>query len=191
MLKKGWNFLRYIGLGFIIFVVALVLFRLFILEPFVVRGASMEPNFREGDYLWIEKVSFHFSDLKRGEVVVLNAPDNPGQVYIKRVIGLPGERVLVKKDGVYIKKDFNTFKVEEPYVNGIVTYSKQDDVTLDSDQIFVMGDNRNVSEDSRFFGPIKIDTVVGRALFRLLPTSQKGIIPIPDVTLQMISSLVD
>lgn len=186
MLKKGYNFLHYIGLGFVIFIVALVLFRLFILEPFVVRGASMEPNFREGDYLWIEKVSFHFSDLKRGEVIVLDAPDNRGQVYIKRIIGLPGERVIIKKDGIYINKDFSSFKLSEPYVQTGITYSKQSDYTLSEEEIFVMGDNRNVSEDSRFFGPLKTKMIVGRVLFRLLPINQKGLIKIPDIVLQEI-----
>lgn len=187
MLKKGWNFLRYIGLGFIIFVVALVLFRLFVLEPFVVRGASMEPSFQESDYLWIEKVSSHFSGYQRGEVVVLNAPDNPGQVYIKRVVGLPGEKVSVRSNGVYIEKSYATFKLNEPYINSIVTYNKNDDVTLGSDEVFVMGDNRNVSEDSRFFGPVKISAIVGRVWFRLLPTNQEGIIPISDIVLQQSS----
>ncbi|MDD3773798.1 MAG: signal peptidase I [Patescibacteria group bacterium] len=184
MFKKSYNFLRYIGFGFVIFIVALVLFRLFVLEPFVVRGASMEPNFREGDYLWIEKVSKYFSDFQRGEVVVLDAPDNPGQVYIKRIIGLPGERIIVKKNGIYINKEFDSFKLDETYVQAGMTYNRQEDVTLEKDEIFVMGDNRNVSEDSRYFGPIKVKAIVGRALFRLLPFDQKGLIQIPDIILQ-------
>ena len=184
MLRKSYNFLRYIGFGFIFFVLALVLFRLFVLEPFVVRGASMEPNFQEGNYLWIEKVSYHFSNLKRGEVIVLNAPDNPGQVYIKRVIGLPGERVIVSKDSIYIVKNGIKFQLVEPYVNGVPSYTKEEDMVLGSDELFVMGDNRNVSEDSRFFGPIKVSAMIGRAWFRLLPTNEKGVIAIPNIVLR-------
>jgi signal peptidase I len=183
MLKKGWNFLRYIGLGFIIFVLALIAFRLFVLEPFVVRGASMEQNFHDGDYLWIEKISGHISGYNRGEVIVLNAPDNPGEVYIKRIIGLPGEQVEVRQSGVYITKNFTTYQLVEPYLQGQIVYTKDDDVTLGPNQYFVMGDNRNVSEDSRFFGPISGSAIVGRVWFRLLPTNQEGIIPIGNITL--------
>jgi len=184
MFKKTYQFLKYIGFGFILFVICLLLFRLFVLEPFVVRGMSMEPNFHDGDYLWIEKISAHLMGFNRGEVIVLQAPDNPNTVYIKRVIGLPGERVIVKSNKVYIAKGYAAFALNEPYIDGDMVKGKTEDITLTGDEIFVMGDNRNVSEDSRYFGPVKLKSVVGRVWFRLLPANDRGTIQTPQITLK-------
>jgi len=171
----------FFGSGFILLLVGAVVFRLFVAEPFVVRGSSMAPNFYDSDYLWIEKITHRFTEIKRGAVVVFEAPDNPGLVYIKRVIGLPGERVRISNQHIYISKDRDIFRLEEPYVTVLTEGSI--DITLGEEEFFVVGDNRSVSEDSRFFGPVHKRAIVGKAWLRLLPSDKRGFIRTPEIKL--------
>ena len=179
--EKIKNCFSFFGSGFIFLLVLALLFRLLIAEPFVVRGSSMDPNFHDANYLWIEKVTIHTSTIQRGEVVVFKAPDAPSSVYIKRIIGLPGEQVKIWHQNVYIIKDDTVFRLEEPEIS--FKTSGEADVTLASDQYFVLGDNRSVSEDSRYFGPIKKSALVGRAWLKLLPAKDRGFIKIPEIKL--------
>lgn len=162
-------------------------FRFFIAEPFVVRGESMEPSFYEGDYLWIEKITPRLGILRRGEVIVFRAPDNPFSIYIKRIIGLPGERVRIKGGHIYISRDREIYELEEPYLRSLTEGSA--DVTLGEDEFFVLGDNRPASEDSRMFGPIKKRAIVGRVWIKLFPWSEKGVVKIPEIKLKKVSEL--
>ncbi|HLD31316.1 MAG TPA: signal peptidase I [Patescibacteria group bacterium] len=147
------------------------LVRYFLFKPFVVRGQSMEPNFFERDYLIIDELSYRLREPKRGEVIVFRAPIGD-DYYLKRVIGLPGERVKIEdsKVIVYNEEYPQGAVVEELYLEeetpGMIIQ------TLGEDEFFVMGDNRDSSYDSRRFGPIGRQAIVGRALVRGLPLSK-------------------
>ena len=131
------------------------LVRYFIFKPFYVEGQSMEPTFEEKEYLIIDEITYRFREPQRGEVVVFNAPVNGNDYYLKRIIGLPGERVKVENGKVIIYNNENSagILVEEDYLDQSTPGATT--ITLGPDEYFVMGDNRNASFDSRRFGPIK------------------------------------
>lgn len=151
--------------------------RVFIAQPFIVSGSSMTPTFENGDYLIIDQVSKRFEDPKRQQVAVFRYPRNPSKFFIKRIIGLPGETVVLRGSNVYIKNDTHPegFKLDEPYVSKHA--SEQMEVTLDNEQYFVMGDNRNASSDSRSWGPLPENYIIGSPFVRLLPITHAAITP--------------
>lgn len=165
-------------LKFVVIAVAIVVpVRLWIAQPFIVSGASMEPTFDTGQYLIIDELSYHLRAPERGDVVIFRYPRDPSEFFIKRIIGLPGETVHVDVDSVSVTKtDGSTEVLSEPYLvnigNGIT-----ENTALGPNQYFVMGDNRPDSSDSRFWGPVSKDELVGRALVRLLPVSAIDMLP--------------
>jgi signal peptidase I len=185
------NLLKAIG-GFFLdiietIVIALSIFLiiyLFVASPHQVNGQSMVPNFKSGEYVLSDKVSYRLRDPKRGEIVVFHAPDaancpkGTGCDFIKRILGLPGETLEVHDNRIYV----NGTPVEEPYIPadfqtlpGAATKGKK--VVLGPDEFFVSGDNRPYSSDSRAWGAITKDEIVGRAFFRYWPLNVAGIIP--------------
>lgn len=145
--------------------------RYFLIQPFYVKGASMEPNFFDHEYLIIDEVSYRFREPIRGDIVVFRPPTDSNQFFIKRVIGLPGETVEIAGGQVKVFNDANPngfVLPEEEYLDQDFTATTKT-VTLKSDEYFVMGDNRIASLDSRYFGPIKRSSVVGRVWFRGWP----------------------
>lgn len=153
--------------------------RYFLIQPFIVKGASMEPNFEDNQYLIIDELSYRFREIERGEIVVFEPPANESQYYIKRIIGLPGETVQIK-DGditIYNSSFPNGFVVSEDYISEY-TYGKYY-VVLEEGEYFVMGDNRDVSLDSRVIGPIPQENIVGRVWLRGLPFEKAGFISTP------------
>jgi signal peptidase I len=161
----------------IIFMLVIIVLRLFVIDPFLVNGSSMEPTFEDGDYVIVDKLSYHLHAPGRGDVIVFDAPTNDGRYFIKRVIGLPGERIVV--DGlsttIYNTENPNGFAASETYVR--FPSNRRTDTTLKSDEYFVMGDNREVSSDSRIWGPLKTSAIEGRAVLRLLPFKDFGVMP--------------
>ena len=141
---------------------------------FVVEGPSMQPNFATGQYLVVSRVNYLFTEPRRGEVVVFHYPGNPQEDYIKRVIGLPGETVEIRDTQVFV----DGIQLNEPYINEPCTSGNcRDNVwELGEDEYFMMGDNRNHSSDSRAFGPVKRNLIVGEALIRYWPPQDWGII---------------
>jgi signal peptidase I len=137
--------------------------RFFIFEPFVVKGTSMEPNFHQGDYLIIDKLSFRFRPPQRGEVIIFNYPLNPKQRFIKRIIGLPGEKVQIKEGRVEI----NGKPLQERYLPENILTPGELEMTIPENQYFVLGDNRLSSLDSRQWGSLPRRNIVGRVLFDL------------------------
>lgn len=140
--------------------------RYFLFQPFIVSGQSMEPNFHHGDYLIIDEISLRFRELKRGEVVVFKYPRNPSQRYIKRIIGLPGEKVQIEDGKVRINGkvlEENAYLPAEIQTEGIL------ELQLSDNEYFVLGDNRYASSDSRRWGPLPKKNIIGRVLFRLWP----------------------
>jgi signal peptidase I len=150
-------------------VVLAVVIRVFIIQPYIVEGQSMEQSFQNNDYLITEKISFRFREPQRGEVVIFHPPDNPSVNYIKRIVGLPEDKVEVKEGSVYI----NSNRIYEPYLksNEETLSPKEKDFvyTLKEGEYFVFGDNRNHSSDSREIGAIPKVNIVSRVWFRLLP----------------------
>jgi signal peptidase I len=154
----------------------LIPFRMYIAKPFVVEGASMSPTFETGDYLIVDELSFALRPPERGEVVVLRYPHDPTKHFIKRIIGLPGETVSMSNGAVTITKaDGSTMSLEESYV--AMPAKTNTTAKLGKNDYFVMGDNRAGSYDSRVWGPVPKELLVGRALFRLLPISEAGVEP--------------
>jgi signal peptidase I len=141
--------------------------RLFIFQPFIVKGQSMEPNFEDGDYLIIDEITYRFREPKRGEVVVFKNPLNERQRFIKRIVGLPGEKIEISNGKIFISNGERKILTEH-YLNFSFT-SGDVQITLGKDEYFVLGDNRQFSLDSRRFGPIKKKEIVGRVFLRLWP----------------------
>jgi signal peptidase I len=141
----------------------------FLAQPFLVQGASMEPSFDDGDFLLVDEISYRFRNPERGDVIVFRAPTEEKQYYIKRVIGLPGEKVLVKEGEVFV----NDTKLDEKYLaEGTMTRTlQQNEFILGANQFFVLGDNRMVSFDSRNWGPLSREKIVGLVQLRMWPIS--------------------
>lgn len=167
---------------FIIALAIIVPIRYFIFQPFIVSGSSMEPNFSNGQYLIIDELTYHLSSPKRGQVVVLRYPKDPKQFFIKRIVGLPGEKIEIDNGKVTI---FNAehpqgVTADELYLpNQALSYPHDPtivggnkDITLGSDQYFMMGDNRLASSDSRDWGPLPRAEMVGKVLIRVLPLNK-------------------
>jgi signal peptidase I len=144
--------------------------RIFIAQPFIVRGASMEPTYHDGEYLIIDEISLRFSDLGRGEVIVFRYPNNPKNFFIKRVIGLPQETIAIRDGHVYLSSPEGELKlIDESYIGSSVFTLPDKVVTLGPDEYFVLGDNRPDSSDSRVWGPLEEQYIVGRTFLRLWP----------------------
>ena len=154
----------------VISLVIILPIRYYVIQPFFVLGASMEPNFENGDYLIIDEISYRFNQPQRGDVIVFKYPNNPKQYYIKRIIGLPGEIITISDEKIVIKNKANPdgFAPEEDYLSGAETNGNIS-ATLGFDEYFVLGDNRGASSDSRIWGALKEEFVIGRALLRAYP----------------------
>ncbi len=151
---------------FIPLVALALLLRFFVFQPYVVSGESMVPNYHNGEYLIVQKIAALSHKYYRGDVVVLKNPENTREVFLKRVIGLPGEIIEIKKDQILISNNEHPggYVLNEPYINteiiGSITNSQT--YNLDNNHYFVMGDNRTNSIDSRSFGPIDKNLIIGK-----------------------------
>lgn len=153
----------------VIFIIALLI-RIFVFQPYIVDGASMEPNFHTNEFILVERVSYHYKSPQRGDVIVFHPPINPEINYIKRIIGLPNEKIDIKNGKVYV----NDKIISEQYLSREFTSTEQSNlkeisVSLGDEQYFVLGDNRENSSDSRIFGPINEDSIIGKAFVVLMP----------------------
>ena len=157
--------------------------RTFVAQPFIVSGDSMDPTFQDGEYLIIDELSYYFRAPERGEIVVFRYPYDPSKFFIKRIIGLPGETVVINSGTVRVKKNENDagFILEEPYIEGGT--NKNISQLLASNEYFVLGDNREQSSDSRVWGPVKEKLITGRVLLRLFPVVHAGLLPGDERTL--------
>ena len=151
--------------------VTIVLVRYFLFKPFYVKGASMEPNFYDHEYLIIDEVNYRLHDPVRGEVIVFRHPENPKEYFLKRIVGLPGERVRVSggRVSIYNRSYPEGLALAESYLSTTTITGGDLTITLGPDQFFVLGDNRGNSYDSRRFGPVDRPAIVGRAWFRGWP----------------------
>ena len=170
ILNIVWDWVKTIAIAlFITFFI-----KIFIMDATVVSGKSMLNTLHDGDWLMVNKVGKHFRDYKRGEIVILNAPDFPNRLYVKRIIGVPGDFVELKDGDVYV----NDEKLDEKYIAVDQTMAKTDQTgwILGDREYLVFGDNRANSNDSRDFGQIYKEEIVGRAFVRIYPFSDAGLI---------------
>lgn len=169
------------------FVLALSMFvisYLFLFQPHQVRGSSMFQNFANDDFLLTDKISYHFRQPQRGEVVIFKAPPSEPCAeeeceYIKRIIGLPKETIEVHDGAYFINKQRlnETYLLEQVKTAEGAFLLEDRPITLGENEYFVSGDNRSYSHDSRAFGPIKKDAFIGKAWFRYWPVNKVGVIP--------------
>lgn len=173
------NFTKEILKFALIAILIVVPFRIFIAQPFIVSGASMSPTFETGQYLIIDQLSYEFEEVKRGDVIIFKFPQDESKFFIKRVIGLPGEVVELKGNTVSVrsKDSTDTLLLEETYVSTENTRNDSLTTILRDDEYFVMGDNRRASADSRLWGPLQEDLIIGRAFIRVLPIKEIGLFP--------------
>ncbi len=154
---------------------------LFIMQPNQVKGASMHPTFEDKDYIFTSKITYKFRKPERGDVIVFKSPKNPDIEYIKRIIAVPGDMVRIQNKEVYV----NNIKLTENYTSAKTNvweggYLKENDaILIPQGYYFIMGDNRPNSSDSREFGPIQEDSIVGFVFYRYFPASKIGTIKNP------------
>ena len=167
-------------LPYIIIIVVVILIRTYIVTPVIVRGDSMYDTLKDGEVLFLGKINYRLSDMKRFDIVVIK--DLDGDLIIKRVIGLPGDNIEYKNDVLYINgKPYNkrfTDDVTEDFTLEEICQIHQANCTdkIPKDMYLVLGDNRDVSADSRVKGLIKKDKIQGKAFFRIWPLNKKGTI---------------
>lgn len=154
---------------------------LFVAQPNQVKGASMDPTFGSGDYIFTSKITYKMRSYHRGDIVVFKSPGNPDIEYIKRIIGIPGDVVMIKDSEVYV----NGRQLKEDYIADKTNlweggFSKNGEGTKVADgMLFVMGDNRPRSSDSREFGLITEESVIGQVFYRYFPPNKAGVISNP------------
>ena len=182
------QFLREIFTILALVLLVIIPIHTFLFQPFFVQGSSMEPNFKDGEYLVVEELGYKqtavgldsvnlftthpFREFNRDDVIVFHPPQNSDVFYIKRVIGLPGETVIIQGGQIRIaSSEFPEGKVldESAYLASTVKTTGDKQVTLGPDEYYVLGDNRTMSQDSRFFGPVKKDHITGKVIFRAWP----------------------
>ncbi|MDE2031277.1 MAG: signal peptidase I [Patescibacteria group bacterium] len=172
--KNAWDLIKFAAIALAI----VVPIRMFIAQPFVVSGESMFPTFDNGQYLIVDEISYSLYGPHRGDVVVFHYPEDPSRFFIKRIIGLPNEKVEVKANSVtiYNNENPNGFALTENYVNE-KPFTTTGTWTTGKDEYFVMGDNRNRSSDSRMWGLLPRKLMVGRVYLRLLPLKTMSLLP--------------
>jgi signal peptidase I len=163
--------------------VIFVVLQTFVAQPFKVEQVSMRDTIEEGQYVLVDKLTPRFDSYHRGDIIVFSPPDNAeiqaGKPYIKRIIGVAGDRVAIDGGRVVV----NGIAIDEPYLfaeGGVAqptTAHGESSWIVPSDELFVMGDHRERSSDSRDFGPIEVSRVVGRAWLRYWPITTFGVLP--------------
>lgn len=181
LIRKTVNFVMDI-LETVVFIGSIfIVLYLFILQPNQIKGASMEPSFYTNEYILTSKITYKFRSPKKGDVIVFKSPKNPDIEYIKRVIGLPGDKITVKENEVYVNDQI----VNENYIAAKTNLweggflKENTPVIVPQDELFVMGDNRPRSSDSREFGPINSSSIVGVVFYRYFPADKAGMIKNP------------
>lgn len=160
---------------------AVFLIRSFLVQPFLVSGSSMVPNFSDGDYLLIDEVTYRFRQPERGEVIVFRYPKDKSVYFIKRIIGLSGERVQIKEGRVTILNSEHPdgFLLDEKYLPGGITTVGDREIQVPAGDYFVLGDNRPYSFDSRNWGMLQAKDVIGLVQFRLWPPGSLKVFAAP------------
>ena len=151
---------------FILAIIIIILLKIFIFNFILVKGDSMNPKYKNNDFMFLNKIIYKFTSIKRGDVVVLKYKNDD---LIKRVIGLPKDKIKVENGKLYI----NNKEYKEDYINSYTASEDFDEVTIKNNEYFVMGDNRYNSYDSRNFGPITKRNIIGRVEFKIFPFDKR------------------
>ena len=151
-------------LPYLIIILIVVFLKVYVISPIRVNGVSMNPTLDDRDIMLLDEVSYYFTDISRFDIVVVRQDD---EYLIKRVVGLPGEEIRYKDDKLYIDGEY----IEEDYER---KETSDFSTTLGEGEYFVMGDNRTNSTDSRIFGPVSKDDIIGKTSFTILPFSRFG-----------------
>ena len=159
-------------------IIIVVPIRMFIAQPFIVSGASMNTTFENGQYLIVDQLSYYLHEPARGDVVIFRYPRDPSKFFIKRVIGLPGDTLTIEESNVTITNEANPdgYVLDEQYVNSMEVAAPRTEV-MGPREYFVMGDNRNQSSDSRVWGVLQEERIIGRAWLRLFPPTAVDFLP--------------
>lgn len=163
----------------LIALVTVFFIRTFVVQPFLVSGASMEPTFSNGHYLLVDEATYRFRAPERGEVLVFRYPGDKSSFFIKRLIGLPGETVTIHNGSVSVTTASGTFTLSEAYLPPQLKTSGEVVTKLGTDEYFVLGDNRNNSFDSRNWGKLPKDDIIGLVRLRIFPFSAFQTFPAP------------
>lgn len=185
--QTAWAVIREVGETIILTLIIFFLIQT-VIRNFRVVGTSMVDNLHDGQYLIIDKISYNpllvdFLKLggpQRGDVIVFEPPNRPGEDYVKRIIGLPGERIEIRAGQVYI----NGMPLAEPFKPSPGSYTMPNPVVVPEGQVFVLGDNRNNSNDSHNWGTLPMENIVGRAWLSYWPPNEWGVIPRDEPTEQ-------
>ena len=172
-LKNFWDLIKFALIAFII----VIPIRMFIAQPFVVSGESMFPTFHDGEYLIVDELSYIIRTPERGEVIVFRYPGDPKRFFIKRIIGMPNEEIIINNNEIKIinTENKNGFILDEPYLK--VNFDSSTSIKTKDNEYVVMGDNRNKSSDSRTWGTLPEKLIIGRAYVRLLPLKDISYLP--------------
>lgn len=168
-----WEFIEAIVFALAIFVVVY----LFLFQPNHVKGSSMYPTFKDGEYILTDKISYRLGLPKRGDVVVFKSPKNADIDFIKRIIGLPGDTVKISSGKLFLNGsllDESSYLDSSIYTGPESYLPENQSITVPEGHFFVMGDNRPHSSDSRDFGPVTTDEFVGKVFFRYFPVDRFG-----------------
>ncbi len=179
--KKNIGYTLLSILGMVVLIVALSWgLRTFVFQAYEIPSGSMEETIMTGDMVFSEKISYYVSEPKRGDIVTFADPEIPSRTLIKRIVATEGQKVSLKDGSVYV----DGVKLDEPYTNGLPSYplttaygvSITYPYTVPAGEVWVMGDNRTNSQDSRYFGSIPVDTITGKAVLKYWPISSFGLL---------------
>ena len=176
---KLLNFIKEVVKTILIAALIVIPIRTFIFQPFLVRGSSMEQNYYQGDYLIVDQLSYRFRNPERGEVVVFYSPESNQRRFIKRIIGLPGETIHLEDGVLYIENGEKRVLDESDYLKEDTPGEFSE--TLGDNEYFVLGDNREASLDSRSWGTLPGDNIIGRVSIQLSPFSTLAKATIPQL----------
>jgi signal peptidase I len=179
MEPKKENFVKEIIKFTLVSLAIVIPIRTYVAQPFIVSGASMDPTFETGQYLIVDQITYRFENPKRDDVIVFRYPNDTKTFFIKRIIGLPGETIVMDGGKITVKNIENPsgFLLDEPYITKDHETSDTFTITLGPTEYFVMGDNRPASSDSRTWGPLETKYIVGKPFVRLLPFSKISLFP--------------
>ncbi len=171
--EDAWGLIKFALIALLI----VIPIRMWVAQPFLVNGDSMFPTFHDGEYLIVDELSYILKGPSRSDVVIFRYPNDPSRYFIKRIIGMPNEKIIIKDGAITIvnKDNPDGLKLTEPYLGE--GFHTTDTFTTDEDEYFVMGDNRNRSSDSRSWGVLPRKNMVGRAYLRLLPIKDAAYLP--------------
>ena len=162
-------------------IIVVYLIKTFLFQLFVVDGQSMEPTLHDNEMLLVDKLSYHLREPERGEIIIFEKPNEPQTNFIKRIIGVPGDKVVIKDSYIYVYNEQHPegIKLDETYLSPDSPTNGNQEFEIPAGEVFVLGDNRTNSQDSRVFGPIKKNTILGKALFTYWPIKDAVWIVIP------------